>query len=142
VRHTADRGALRRARDILHGGGVLFIYPEGHRGWDGRLQRAEPGAAFLARSARVPVLPVGIVGTNDCLPPGAKLPRRRRVELHFGAPFLLRDRLPDGTKIGNQEAADAIMLAVATLLPPAMHGAYADPALLPAAAAGATEPTG
>ena len=93
VRHTADRRALRRARGVLAEGGVLFMYPEGHRGWDGRLQRAEPGAAFLARAARVPVVPVGIVGTNECLPQGARFPRRRRVELRFGDPLLLRERL-------------------------------------------------
>ena len=38
----------------------------------------------------------------------------------------VRDRRPDGRRVTNQEAADAIMLAVAALLPPAMRGVYAD----------------
>lgn len=125
VRHTADRGALRRAREILEGGGVLFLYPEGHRAWDGLLQRAEPGAGFLARVCHVPVLPVAIVGTNDVMGKGHSFPRRRPVTLRFGPPFRLLDHRPDGSKVTNQEATDAIMLRIAAMLPERMWGEYA-----------------
>ena len=126
VRHTADRAALRRAREILDGGGILFLYPEGHRAWDGRLQRAEPGAGFLARISHVPVLPVAIVGTNDVMGKGHSFPRRRPVRLRFGPPFRLLDRRPDGSKVSNQEASDAVMLRIAEMLPERMWGVYAD----------------
>lgn len=126
VRHTADRRALRRAREILDGAGVLFLYPEGHRAWDGRLQRAEPGAGFLARMSDVPVLPVAIVGTNDVMGKGHSFPRRRPVTIRFGPPFRLLDRRPDGSRIGNQEATDAIMLRIAGMLPAGMRGEYAE----------------
>jgi 1-acyl-sn-glycerol-3-phosphate acyltransferase len=126
VRHTADRRALRRAREILEGGGVLFLYPEGHRAWDGRLQRAEPGAGFLARISRVPVLPVAIVGTNDVMGKGHSFPRRRPVTIRFGPPFRLLDHRQDGSKVSNQEATDAIMLRIAAMLPGGMWGEYAD----------------
>ncbi len=125
VRHTPDRRALRRAREILDGGGVLVVYPEGHRGWDGRLQRAEPGAGFLARLSRVPVLPVAILGTNDVMGEGHRFPRRRPVTLRFGPPFRLLDHRLDGSKFTNQEATDAIMLRIAAMLPDRMWGEYA-----------------
>lgn len=126
VRHTPDRRALRRARDILEGGGVLFLYPEGHRGWDGRMQRAEPGAGFLARVSGVPVLPVAIVGTNEVIGQGRSFPRRRPVTVRFGPPFRVREHSEDGSRVTNQEAADAIMLRIADMLPEAMWGEYAD----------------
>lgn len=126
VRHSPDRRGLRRAMAVLQGRGALIVYPEGHRVETGGLLAAEPGAGFLARSTRSPVQPVGLVGTRECFPKGARWPRRVAVEVRFGAPIRVRERRPDGRRVRNQEAADAIMLAVAELLPPEMRGAYAD----------------
>lgn len=134
VRHSPDRRGLRRAREVVDHGGALLIYPEGERwttvGTRGLLP-AQAGAGFLARLTRVPVLPVAIVGTDLCFPKGAVMPRRERVELRFGKPVRVREHRPDGTRVGNQDATDAIMVAIARLLPPELRGAYADdPALL------------
>ena len=125
VRHSPDRRGLRRARDILREGGALIVYPEGHRVESGGLWTAEPGAGFIARTTGAAVQPVALVGTRDCFPKGAHWPRRTRVEVRFGEPIRIRERRPDGSRVENQEAADAIMLAVAALLPPEARGAYA-----------------
>jgi 1-acyl-sn-glycerol-3-phosphate acyltransferase len=142
VRHSPDRRGLRRAREILHEGAALIVYPEGHPVESGGLIAAEPGAGFLARTTGTPVQPVGLVGTRDCFPKGARWPRRRRVEVRFGRPLRIRDRRPDGRRVENQEAADAIMLAVAELLPPEARGAYADLDELRARLDGVWEPAG
>jgi 1-acyl-sn-glycerol-3-phosphate acyltransferase len=126
VRHTADRRALRRALGILRGGGSLIVYPEGHRVESGGMIQAEPGVGFLARSTGTLVQPTGLVGTRDCFPKGARWPRRVRVEVRFGPPIRIREQRPDGRRVENQEAADAIMLAVAELLPAEARGVYAD----------------
>jgi len=126
VRHSPDRRALKRSIGILRDGGALIVYPEGTRVEAGGLAPAEPGAGFLARTTGALVQPVGLVGTRDCFPKGARWPRRKRVEVRFGAPIRIRDRRPDGRRVENQEAADAIMTAVAELLPAPARGAYAD----------------
>jgi 1-acyl-sn-glycerol-3-phosphate acyltransferase len=126
VRHSADRKALRRATKILRDGHVLILYPEGTRVESGGLRPAEPGAGFLARSTGAAVQPVGLVGTRECFPKGARWPRRVPVSIRFGAPFRLSERRPDGSRVDNQEATDAIMLAIAELLPEEMRGVYAD----------------
>jgi 1-acyl-sn-glycerol-3-phosphate acyltransferase len=126
VRHSPDRRGLRRALGILRDGGALIMYPEGHRVESGGLWRAEAGAGFIARTAGVPVQPVALIGTRDCFPRGARWPRRTRVEVRFGAPIRIRERRPDGARVENQEAADAIMLAVAELLPAELRGVYAE----------------
>jgi len=110
---------------VLRDGGALIVYPEGHRVESGGLWPAEPGAGFIARTTGTVVLPVALVGTRDCFPKGARWPRRTRVEVRFGGPIRIRERRLDGGRVENQEAADAIMLAVAELLPAEARGAYA-----------------
>ena len=140
IRHTADRAAIRRSFEILRGGGALVMYPEGFRVPEGGLRVAEPGVGFLARATGVVVQPIALVGTRDCLPKGARWPRRVPVEFRFGQTLRIRERRPDGRKVGNQEAADAIMLAIAEELPEAMRGAYADLAALRDRLDGVMEP--
>ena len=126
VRHSADRAALRRAFDLLKAGHALIMYPEGTRVESGGLAKAEPGAGFIAQKAACPVLPVALTGTRDCLPKGAWWPRRVRVTLTFGKPVLVLQKRADGTRISHEEASDAIMVAIAELLPPAERGAFSD----------------
>jgi len=126
VRHSADRAALRRAFDLLKAGDVLIIYPEGTRIESGELATPEPGAGFIAQKAGCPVLPVALTGTRECLPKGSRWPRRVPVTLRFGKPFLLPQRRPNGERISHEEASDAIMLAIAELLPPENRGRYRD----------------
>jgi 1-acyl-sn-glycerol-3-phosphate acyltransferase len=126
VRHTADRAALKKSFDLLKAGEVLIIYPEGTRIESGLLAKPEPGAGFIAQKAGCPVVPVGLTGTRACFPKGAWWPRRTRVSITFGKPFVLASKRADGTRISHEEASDAIMVAIAELLPPEQRGAFSD----------------
>jgi len=126
VRHSADRNALRRSFDLLKEGHALIIYPEGTRVESGVLATPEPGAGFIAQKAACPVVAVGLTGTRECLPKGAHWPRRVPVTITFGKPFLVATRRPDGTRVSHQEAADAIMVEIAELLPERQRGAFSD----------------
>jgi 1-acyl-sn-glycerol-3-phosphate acyltransferase len=126
VRHSADRAALRRSFDLLKAGHALIIYPEGTRIESGVLAKPEPGAGFIAQKAACPVLPVGLTGTRECLPKGARWPRRTRVSVTFGKPFLVVQKRADGTRVSHEEASDAIMVAIAELLPPEQRGVFSD----------------
>jgi len=126
VRHTADRAALKRSFDLLKAGHALIIYPEGTRVESGVLATPEPGAGFIAQKAGCPVVPVGLSGTRECLPKGSHWPRRVPVTVTFGKPFLVASKRPDGTRVSHQEAADAIMVEIAELLPAQQRGAFSD----------------
>jgi len=126
VRHTADRVAIRRSFDLLKAGQVLVIYPEGTRVESGVLSKPEPGAGFIAQKSGCPVLPVAITGTRECMPKGKFWPRRVPVLVRFGKPFQIAQRRPNGERISHDEASDAIMLAIAELLPPEKRGLYSD----------------
>jgi 1-acyl-sn-glycerol-3-phosphate acyltransferase len=86
-RGTPDRTALGRALEVLAGGGVLGVFPEGTRG-SGRLETVQHGIGYLALRAGCPVVPVVCLGTADALPKGSKLPRfRTRMDVVFGPAF-------------------------------------------------------
>src|SRR5690606_41010816 len=66
VERAGGRAALAAfdaAIPVLHSGDLVAIYPEGTRSPDGRLYRGRVGVARLATAARVPVIPVGMIGT-------------------------------------------------------------------------------
>src|SRR3954471_13165418 len=87
---SASEGALAAATDVLVGGGVFGIYPEGTRTRDGLLHKGKTGVARLALSTGAPIVPVGLVGTDECQPTDAKLPRLfRKLTIRFGPPLAM-----------------------------------------------------
>jgi len=64
ARGSGDRGAIRRALQVLEAGCVLGIFPEGTRSRSGELLEPHLGAAMLAVKAGVPVLPVAVINTR------------------------------------------------------------------------------
>ncbi len=83
-RGTADLGAMKAAKRLLDDGGVVLVFPEGGRQDVGDVGEVFDGAAWLAAKAKVPVVPVGISGTGEALPRGAKFPRRTRAAVVVG----------------------------------------------------------
>jgi 1-acyl-sn-glycerol-3-phosphate acyltransferase len=73
-----SRAALDAAERVLRRGELFAIFAEGTRSRDGRLYRGHTGAARLALEIGCPIYPVGVVGTRDIQPPGAKAPRVRK----------------------------------------------------------------
>jgi len=126
VRHSADRAALRRAISIVREGHALILYPEGTRIVSGGLRRPEPGAGFLATLTGAPIVPVAVSGSREVLGKGFRFPRRAPVRLQFGEPFRIPAKLPDGARVEHEDAAAAIMLAIAELLPEQLRGEFSD----------------
>lgn len=87
-RGTADREALRRCAAVLAEGDPLVIFPEGTRQEGPVVDTLQEGAAYLAARAGVPIVPVGIGGSDQALPKGSKALRRVKVTVVAGAPLL------------------------------------------------------
>ena len=84
---AASAQSLNAGMDVLRKGSLLGIYPEGTRSPDGRLYRGKVGVARLALQARVPVIPVAMIGTDKVQPIGKRVPNIRRIGMIFGEPL-------------------------------------------------------
>jgi long-chain acyl-CoA synthetase len=81
------RPTLEHCAWLLDQGWSILIYPEGTRSASGTLAPFKAGAGLLAVELGVPVVPVHLAGSAEILPKGRTLPRRGRVQVHFGQPL-------------------------------------------------------
>jgi 1-acyl-sn-glycerol-3-phosphate acyltransferase len=86
-RGTVDREALQRSIAVLNGGEPLVLFPEGERKDGPTVQPLFDGAAFVAAKAGVPIIPVGIGGSDRVMPRGAKFVFPRKVRVIIGEPI-------------------------------------------------------
>ena len=86
---SASERALQTAReDVLGQGRLLGLYPEGTRALDGHVHKGRTGVTRLSRECQVPVIPVGVVGTEQVQPVNSKMMRPfKTVIVRFGAPM-------------------------------------------------------
>lgn len=95
-RGAADRESLATALSVLAGGEPLVLFPEGTRRSGPRVEDVRDGAAYLALRAGVPIVPVGLAGTEEAMPRGRAFPRPGRVVLVVGTPILPQPIEPGG----------------------------------------------
>jgi 1-acyl-sn-glycerol-3-phosphate acyltransferase len=106
--------ALDAAIPALRAGDLVGVYPEGTRSPDGRLYRGRTGVARLALQAEVPVVPVGVVGTDKLQPIGTLLPKLgAKVAIRFGKPLDFTARVGDSS--GLRAMTDEVMKAIQAL---------------------------
>ncbi len=79
--------AIESAAEQVRGGKTVLIFPEGTRGDDDTIGDFKKGGFYLAKAAKVPILPVGVRGTRAIFPRRSLLIRPGKVEVHIGAPI-------------------------------------------------------
>jgi len=86
-RGRADRDALKACTDIVAGGSPLVMFPEGTRQTGPSVEELFDGTAYVAAKAGVPIIPMGIGGSEAMMPKGAKLLHRSKLVLLIGDPI-------------------------------------------------------
>jgi 1-acyl-sn-glycerol-3-phosphate acyltransferase len=86
-RGSADREALRRCMDVIATGEPLVMFPEGTRQHGPEVQPLFDGAAYVAARTGVPIVPVGIGGSDRAMPKGSKTLRPAKVHIVIGKPM-------------------------------------------------------
>lgn len=116
---AAALAALRAASD-RH---LLGVFPEG-RVSGGGLRPARSGIVSIARALELPVLPVAMWGLEAFDRPLDVYVRGARPTIHIraGAPIAVRP--PKRDRDARRSAADAVMLAIARMLPEERRGVY------------------
>jgi 1-acyl-sn-glycerol-3-phosphate acyltransferase len=86
-RGSPDREVLRVCEEAVRGGEPVVLFPEGTRQSGPALQPLFEGAAFVAARAGVPIVPVGIGGSEGAMPKGSKRVRPVKVVMVVGEPI-------------------------------------------------------
>lgn len=115
---SAAQAALDTGVRLLREGKLLGIYPEGTRSPDGRLYKGKTGMARMALEARVPVIPVAMVGTEEINQIGSARWRIKRgvVEVRIGKPLdFSRYQGMAGDRFVERSMTDEVMYALMEL---------------------------
>ena len=84
ARGTADREALRTCVEVIEAGEPLVIFPEGTRQLGPEVQDLFDGPAFVQSRTGVPIVPVGIGGSEAAMPKGARFIKPHKVTVIVG----------------------------------------------------------
>ncbi len=113
---SASDEALGAATAVLAAGRPFGIYPEGTRTRDGVTHRGHTGVARLARATGAPIVPVGLVGTDEVQPTDKKMPRfLRPVTIRFGAPISAARSGDDSDGMALRALTDEVMFDIVQL---------------------------
>ena len=128
-----DRSLFTKIVSVIEAGYPLLIAPEGGRSHVTAMRRAKPGVAYIVEKTKVPVLPVGIVGTTEDYFKRATRGERPLLEMRIGKPITLPEITVKGKAKheARQANSDLVMYHLARLLPEEYRGVYADTAILP-----------
>jgi len=101
-RTGTDRESVRRAEEVLKGGHLLVMFPEGARRSGEEVGELLEGVAFLAARTGAPIVPVGIAGSERAMPKGAKVPKPFRITVSVGEPLDVPDKGP-GRRVARSQ---------------------------------------
>ena len=121
-RFDADVAALLNADRILKHGGVLGMFPEGHRSRTGYVGKPHPGTALIALRSGTTVLPCAIIGTEQFKSP-LNLLKKPRITIHIGEPIVL-EKVRRPTEQQVSELTERIFDEIKALLPAKYLAAY------------------
>lgn len=86
-RGSADRESLRTCLQVIENGEPVVMFPEGTRRSGTIVEDLFDGPAYVAARTGVPLVPVGIGGSSDAMPLGAKVIRPHKIVLVVGEPI-------------------------------------------------------
>lgn len=86
-RDNPGREALKQCVEVLRAGHPLVLFPEGTRKDGPVVQEIHEGAAYLALKTGVPIVPVGIGGSEAANPRGSKFFRPSKMAMVIGEPI-------------------------------------------------------
>ena len=129
-----DRALLNWVVRVIKSGSPLLIAPEGGRSHVTAMQRARPGIGYIVEATRVPVVPVGLVGTTDDYWQRSRRGERPLLEMRIGKPLRLPPIGEQGAtrREARQRNSDLVMSHLAGLVPEEYRGVYAESAIAPA----------
>ena len=126
-RFNADVPAIRKVLTRMKAGGILVIAPEGTRSKTEAMAEGKPGVAYLALKAGLPIVPVGLTGTEDrAVLERLKHFKKSEIKIIVGRPFNLPPIQRKDRDVFLKQYTDEIMCQIGVLLPEKYRGVYAE----------------
>jgi 1-acyl-sn-glycerol-3-phosphate acyltransferase len=129
--NTADKDGLTKVINIVKGGNNILIFPEGTRSRTGSMIQAKKGLLLIAKITGVPIVPLGIWGTEKFLPinnsgdMAAENFHHAHVGLRIGKQLELPKREYGEDKHAfDERTLTTLMKAIAELVPEEYRGVY------------------
>ena len=126
-RFNADVPAIRKVLTRMKAGGILVIAPEGTRSKTETMAEGKPGVAYLALKAGLPIVPVGLVGTEDrVVVERLQHFKKSEIKIIVGRSFNLPPIQRKDRDVSLKQYTDEIMCRIGVLLPEKYRGVYAE----------------
>ncbi len=129
--NSADKEGIKKVIKLVKQGESLLIFPEGTRSRVGSMIEAKKGIVLIARLTKVPLVPIGISGTEKLLPihsdgdMSKEMFKHADVQITIGKQFNLLEKTKDIDKKEYEEiATNDMMVKIAELLPEHYKGVY------------------
>ncbi len=129
--NSADKDGIKKVIKLVKQGESLLVFPEGTRSRVGSLIEAKKGIIFIARMTKVPIVPVGLYGTEKLLPiskdenMSSETFNHADVHVNIGKQFEIPKKAKDQDKKEYEDTAtEIIMKKIAELLPEDYRGVY------------------
>ena len=111
----------------MKAGGILVIAPEGTRSKTEAMAEGKPGVAYLALKGGLPIVPVGLTGTEDrAVLERLKHFKKSEIKIIVGRPFNLPPIQRKDRDVFLKQYTDEIMCQIGVLLPEKYRGVYAE----------------
>lgn len=129
--NTADKEGLTKIINIIKSGNNVLIFPEGTRSRTGSMIEAKKGLLLIAKITGVPIVPIGIWGTEKFMPindsgdMAAESFHHAHIGVRIGKQLNVPKKEQGEEKPAYEERAlTTLMKAIAELIPEEYRGVY------------------
>ncbi|MFL0246537.1 lysophospholipid acyltransferase family protein [Candidatus Clostridium stratigraminis] len=129
--NSADKDGLTKIINIVKKGGSILLFPEGTRSRSGSMIEAKKGLLLIARVTKVPIIPIGIYGTEKFLPindsgdMAAESFHHAKIGVTIGEQMTIEEKEEGEDKASYEKRAlTTLMQGISTLIPESYRGVY------------------
>ncbi len=128
--NSADKDSISKIINTIKSGTNILMFPEGTRSRTAEMIQGKKGILLIAKLTKVPIVPIGIWGSEKFMPindkdMGREIFCNAEVGINIGKAFELKQRTEEENKSDwEMNALNQIMKKIAELVPYEYRGAY------------------
>lgn len=131
--NSPDKEGLKKIIDLIKKGESIMIFPEGTRSRAGSMIEAKKGILLIAKLAKVPIVPLGLYGTEKLLPINSQGEMNEERFVKADVTIKIGKQISMPSKISGEDKKDYdlramndIMTSISDLLPKEYKGFYGE----------------